>query len=89
MRNPEWTDPRTGEYYHPDAPDNPLGEHWIGLEGQSGPARGQTSYGIHGTIEPKSIGSDMSRGCVRMHNRDVAEVFDMLVVRASRVTIQD
>jgi len=52
-----------------DDPTNPLGERWIDLG---------ESYGIHGTIEPDSIGKAESKGCVRMHNEDVAEVYDLL-----------
>jgi len=52
-----------------DDPANPLGERWIDLG---------ESYGIHGTIDPVSIGKAESKGCVRMHNEDVAEVYDLL-----------
>lgn len=69
-------------------PTNPLGEHWIGLEGVRGEAVGQTGYGIHGTIEPDSIGKSMSKGCIRLLNQEVAEVFDLLVPTHSHVTIQ-
>jgi LysM repeat protein len=64
-------------YYGPegvikaDDPVNPLGERWIDIG---------DSYGIHGTHEPDSIGQDKSRGCVRMLNEDVAEVYDFLIV---------
>lgn len=43
----------------PDDPANPLGEHWIGLEGVEGAAVGHEGYGIHGTIEPDSIGKNV------------------------------
>jgi len=52
-----------------DDPTNPLGERWIDIG---------DSYGIHGTIEPESIGKADSKGCVRMHNDDVAEVYNFL-----------
>ncbi|MFO0839286.1 MAG: L,D-transpeptidase family protein [Phycisphaerae bacterium] len=68
-------------------PSNPLGEHWIGLKGVDGAAVGQTGFGIHGTIEPDSIGRSASMGCVRMHNEDVAFVFNALAPRQSTVTI--
>jgi lipoprotein-anchoring transpeptidase ErfK/SrfK len=70
-------------YYGPDAvigpddPTNPLGERWIGLDDGNGQP---TSYGIHGTIEPSSIGLAASQGCVRLRNEDVAEVYDLLGV---------
>jgi LysM repeat protein len=71
-------------YYGPegviahDDPQNPLGERWIDIG---------DSYGIHGTIEPQSIGRNESRGCIRMLNPDVEEVYDFLVV-GSEVKIQ-
>lgn len=64
-------------YYGPegviaaDDPQNPLGERWIDIG---------DSYGIHGTIDPDSIGKNESRGCVRLLNSDVEEVYDFLVV---------
>jgi len=68
---------RNPTYYGPDGvvaadnPENPLGERWLGWgEG----------FGIHGTVEPSSIGRAISRGCVRMHAADVAEVYDLLEV---------
>ncbi|MCA9115500.1 MAG: L,D-transpeptidase family protein [Planctomycetaceae bacterium] len=68
LENPTYYGPN-GNVIDADDPANPLGEHWIDLG---------DSYGIHGTIEPESIGRAMSQGCVRMHNRHVAEVFQLL-----------
>lgn len=55
-------------------PRNPLGTRWIGW------ARGgaKTTYGFHGTKEPESIGREASDGCVRFHNEDVEELFQIL-----------
>jgi lipoprotein-anchoring transpeptidase ErfK/SrfK len=71
-------------YYGPegvikaDDPKNPLGERWIDIG---------ESYGIHGTIEPESIGKNESRGCIRLLNSDVEELYDFLTV-GSQVLIQ-
>ena len=70
-----------------DDPDNPLGEHWIGLDGVSSGALGKIGYGIHGTITPESIGKGVSLGCVRMHNKDVEFLFGLLQIGHSTVTI--
>lgn len=70
-----------------DDPNNPLGEWWIGLEGVEGAAVGHSGYGIHGTIEPESIGKAVSLGCVRMHNEDVGFVWKLLQPGKSTVTI--
>jgi lipoprotein-anchoring transpeptidase ErfK/SrfK len=72
-----------------DDPKNPLGEFWIGLEGVDGNAVGQESYGIHGTIEPDSIGKMASLGCIRMLNDDVAVLYEMLVEGKSIVVVRD
>jgi len=87
--NPGWTDPRTGREWHPDDPANPIGEFWIGLEGVEGQAVGAFGYGIHGTIEPETIGQDVSLGCVRLAPDDIAAVYRMLVPGESLVTITD
>ncbi len=87
LKNPTYYPPRGGMIVAAGDPDNPLGERWIGLEGLEGDALGATRYGIHGTIEPDSIGKDASMGCVRMHNEDVEVVFDLLIAGKSFVEI--
>jgi LysM repeat protein len=89
LRNPSWTDPRTGQRWHADDPQNPLGEYWIKLEGIEGDAIGAFGYGIHGTIEPETIGQNVSMGCIRLAPKDIAEVFRMLEPGQSLVTITD
>ena len=89
LMNPTYYPPRGGDVIAADDPLNPLGEHWIGLVGISGAAAGQQRYGIHGTIEPESIGKSMSLGCVRMYNEDVALLYTYLVERHSTVMVND
>jgi hypothetical protein len=89
QENPGWVDPRTGRRWHPDDPENPIGEYWIGLEGVEGDAVGQFGYGIHGTIEPETIGQNVSLGCVRLAPDDIATVYKLLVVGESYVTSGD
>ncbi len=43
-------------------------------------------YGIHGTDEPWSIGSPLSKGCIRMFNKDAAEL-KKIVYAGTKVTI--
>ncbi|HEX3030774.1 MAG TPA: L,D-transpeptidase family protein [Bacillota bacterium] len=43
-------------------------------------------YGIHGTNKPHSIGGFQSHGCIRMHNRDVEEIYPWIRV-GTRVVI--
>lgn len=56
-------------------PKNPLGSHWLGLDV---PGTDGTTYGIHGTNNPASIGKHISLGCVRMHNNDVEYLYEKL-----------
>jgi len=51
---------------------NPLGTRWIGLSA--------SGYGIHGTNVPSSIGNNASHGCIRMNNRDVEQLFEMVSI---------
>ena len=77
LENPTYYGPN-GMVLDADDPANPLGERWIDIG---------NSFGIHGTVEPDSIGKSESAGCIRMRNEDVAEVYDLLVI-GSQVRIQ-
>ncbi|UOY88811.1 L,D-transpeptidase [Bacillus glycinifermentans] len=59
-------------------PGGPYGAYWLGLS--------KRHYGIHGTNNPASIGKAVSKGCIRMHNRDVLELAS-IVPNGTRVTI--
>jgi lipoprotein-anchoring transpeptidase ErfK/SrfK len=66
---------RKPTYYHhgkviKPGPSNPLGSRWLGLSIKG--------FGIHGTNAPKSIGKNASHGCIRMRNRDVEELFELV-----------
>jgi len=73
-------------YYHPGkvipaGANNPLGTRWIGLSTKG--------YGIHGTNVESSIGKAASHGCIRMHRKDLEELFadvqvgDQVEIRAA------
>lgn len=61
-------------------PGGPFGTRWMKLSVPWG------GYGIHGTDEPDSIGGAVSHGCIRMHNEDVEELYD-IVPLGTRVTV--
>ncbi len=84
-----WTDPDTGKVYFPEDPNYPLGSRWIGLEGLTEQAKDRTGFGIHGTKDPEQIGKQGSRGCIRMYNGEVIEVYDMLFPVESLVDVTD
>lgn len=85
--NPGWANPRTGERFSRDDPKNPIGEFWVGIQG-IGASAVHEGYGLHGTIEPDSIGRQASMGCVRLGDRDIELVFSLLSDGISRVEIE-
>jgi len=86
VQNPSWKNPRTGEFYGKDDPKNPIGEYWLALKGTDPVTEAHAGYGIHGTIDPQSIGRQASMGCVRLNDDDIALVYDML--ESGRSTVQ-
>ena len=84
--DPPWINPHTGEKFAGGDPKNPIGHRWVGLEGQGDTAK-FTGYGIHGTIDPDSIGQQRSMGCVRMASGDIEVVWELLGVGVSVVKI--
>ncbi len=53
-------------------PGGIFGSRWMGLS--------IPHYGIHGTDNPSSIGQAVSKGCIRMHNRDVENLFQYVKI---------
>lgn len=84
--NPSWTptaqmrreNPKLPAYVPGGHPRNPLGNRALYL--------GNTMYRIHGTDAPWQIGSEVSHGCIRMHNSDVADLYRRARV-GTRVTV--
>lgn len=89
VENPGWTNPRTGEHFNPKDPKNPIGKFWIGLQGTDEQSKLLDGYGIHGTIDPSSIGRQMSMGCIRLYDDDIRMLFGMLAPEKSTVIIRD
>ena len=54
------------------SPSNPMGVAALTLSGGE--------YAIHGTNRPGSIGTYASYGCIRMHNHDIADLFDRVSI---------
>ncbi len=70
LKNPTWY--HEGKVLPSGNPENPLGSRWMGFDIKS--------YGLHGTIDPASIGKSESLGCIRMMNADVEELFELVPV---------
>ncbi|MEM8739418.1 MAG: L,D-transpeptidase family protein [Planctomycetota bacterium] len=88
VQNPSWRDELNGEFFAADNPENPVGEYWIAIHGLDDANRGKRGFGIHGTIEPESIGTNASRGCVRLADDDIALVYQMLTDHSQGSTVQ-
>ena len=76
---PDWTPPPEmieRQPYLPrfmaGGPGNPMGARALYL--------GSTVYRIHGTNQPKTIGTAVSSGCFRLVNGDVTDLYDRIPV---------
>lgn len=52
-------------------PGGVFGIYWLGF---------LPHYGIHGTNNSSSIGKEISGGCIRMHNKDVRELANLVPI---------
>ena len=84
--NPSWTptasmraeNPHLPAYVPGGHPKNPLGKRALYL--------GSSLYRIHGTDAPWTIGQPVSKGCIRMHNHDVMDLYRRVGV-GTKVTV--
>ena len=63
-----------------ESPENVLGSRWMGFN--------LAGYGIHGTVSPEKIGQQATKGCVRMLNAEVEELYT-IIPAGTEVTITD
>jgi lipoprotein-anchoring transpeptidase ErfK/SrfK len=83
---PAWSPPRalkrekpwTPDYIPGGSPKNPMGAAAMTLN--------VDQYAIHGTNDPGSIGGFVSFGCIRMHNRDILDLYKRVRV-GTRVVV--
>jgi lipoprotein-anchoring transpeptidase ErfK/SrfK len=68
----------------PGGEGNPLGVRALYLNDDKGK---DTLYRIHGTIEPNSIGLNVSSGCIRLLNENVTELYGLAKIGAKVVVI--
>ncbi|MBR4188966.1 MAG: L,D-transpeptidase family protein [Kiritimatiellae bacterium] len=69
IEHPTWF-PSGGRSIPYGDPENLLGTHWLALD--------RPGYGLHGTWDPGSIGSQSSAGCVRLLNEEIEELYTIL-----------
>jgi lipoprotein-anchoring transpeptidase ErfK/SrfK len=82
-RDPSWTNPLNGQLLPNNHPENILGSRWMAMKGMN-----VTGLGIHGTTVDDSIPGYSSAGCIRLHNRDVEELFSYARIGA-KVTVTE
>jgi len=70
VKDPTWY--RENAVVPPGSSENILGSRWIGIS--------QPGYGIHGSVDPQSIGRQVTAGCVRLHNKDVEELYSLIPI---------
>jgi lipoprotein-anchoring transpeptidase ErfK/SrfK len=70
IANPPWH--HEGKVYPYGDAENILGTRWMGFDFKG--------YGIHGTTQPDSVGSQSSAGCVRLRNEEVEELYQIVPV---------
>ncbi|WP_439542312.1 L,D-transpeptidase [Hyphomicrobium sp.] len=84
--NPSWTptptmlaeNPRLPRWVPGGHPMNPMGVRALYL--------GASAYRIHGTDAPWTIGTAVSKGCIRMYNEDVLDLYPRVPV-GTKVTV--
>lgn len=74
--SPVWY--KVGAIVSPNSSEYELGSRWMGLS--------VDGYGIHGTSDESTIGKHITKGCVRMRNNEVSELF-AIVPTGTEVTI--
>ena len=72
----------TTELLRPPEPDTVYGAYAYGLSGFSDVftsfAGGDGQLGIHGTNDPSTLGTNVSAGCIRLHNDDITQMVETL-----------
>ncbi len=90
VENPPWYPPKSIRAEHaargellpkivPAGPDNPLGNHLLGL--------GIPSYFIHGTNKRFGIGMQVTHGCIRMYPEHIQELYNLVAVNTPVIIV--
>ncbi len=83
--NPTWTPTPMMRRENPNLPGVVPGGHPRNPLGIRALYLGSTLYRIHGTDAPWTIGQNVSKGCIRMHNEHVVELYNRVRVGAKVV----
>ena len=84
--NPSWTPTPSMTTENPRLPRWVPGGHAMNPLGVRALYLGESTYRIHGTDAPWTIGTAISKGCIRMYNQDVLDLYPRASVGA-KVTV--
>ncbi len=84
--NPPWTPTPEMRKENPQLPAFVPGGHPLNPLGYRAMYLGSSMYRIHGTDAPWTIGTAVSKGCIRMYNEDVEELYKRIPV-GMKVTV--
>jgi lipoprotein-anchoring transpeptidase ErfK/SrfK len=84
--NPSWTPTPTMLRENPKLPRWVPGGHPMNPMGVRALYLGASAYRIHGTDAPWTIGTAASKGCIRMYNEDVLDLYPR-VPTGTKVTV--
>ncbi len=84
--NPTWTPTAQMRRENPRLPVSMPGGHPQNPMGVRALYLGSSMYRIHGTDAPWTIGDAVSKGCIRMYNEDVLDLYPR-VPKGTRVTV--
>lgn len=85
-KNPGWTPTPTMRRENPKLPAHVPGGHPLNPLGVRALYLGSSLYRIHGTDAPWTIGTAVSKGCIRMYNEDVLHLYPRVPV-GTKVTV--
>jgi lipoprotein-anchoring transpeptidase ErfK/SrfK len=80
--NPSWTPTPTMIKENPKLPRWVPGGHPMNPLGVRALYLGSSFYRIHGTDAPWTIGTAVSKGCIRMYNKDAQDLYEQVKVGA-------
>jgi lipoprotein-anchoring transpeptidase ErfK/SrfK len=84
---PPWSPPKAVKRERPNTPDYIPGGVPANPMGAAAMTLSVDQYAIHGTNNPSSIGTFASFGCIRMHNRDVLDLYKRVKVGTKVVVL--
>jgi lipoprotein-anchoring transpeptidase ErfK/SrfK len=87
ITNPQWSNPKTGEFFPSGHPKSPIGKFWLALDGADEYTKTKKGFGIHGTDDPDTIGKQASMGCVHLADADIELFYKLMSEGLSTVLI--